>query len=173
MNRSPSRLDHDRYLSTTQLASAAGDLEVDSVADRAAKAVKLCLDAWLLLGDDEQGRRAMELLALLYPKGLQLTQASFAVQNAEIHRMLTEMKTPDVAAALDELVGSWRRSTTSARGWDRAVVAVVALLETKPSPRTATGTTRMKARQCERALGMDPWGQRMGSRRRRHIAGVH
>lgn len=85
--------------------SAAGDLEVDYVADRAAKAVKLRLEAWPLVGDDEQGRQAVELLAVLYPNGLQFTRAAFAVQNAEMHRMLTEMKTPEVAAALDELVG--------------------------------------------------------------------
>lgn len=86
-------------------ATAAGDLEVDYVADRAIKAIKLRLDAWPLLGDDEEGKQAGKLLALLYPNGLQFTRAAFAVQNAEMHRMLTEMKTPDVAAALDELVG--------------------------------------------------------------------
>jgi hypothetical protein len=86
-------------------STAAGDLEIDRCADRCAKAIKLRLDAWPLAVDDERARRAEEHLRLLFPTGLQFTQASFATQDAEMRRMLDEMKQPELAASLDALVG--------------------------------------------------------------------
>lgn len=85
--------------------SAAGDLALDLRADRCSKAVKLRLEAWPLIDGGEKARRASEHLRLLYPQGLQFTKASFAVQDAEMRRMVTEMKDPELAESLDELVG--------------------------------------------------------------------
>lgn len=86
-------------------ATAAGDLELDLRADRCSKAVKLRLEAWPLIDRGERARRAGEHLRLLFPQGLQFTKASFAVQDAAMRRMVTEMKEPALAASLDELVG--------------------------------------------------------------------
>lgn len=86
-------------------ASPAGDLELDLRADRSSKAVKLRLEAWPLIDGGERGRRASDHLRLLYPQGLQFTKASFAVQDAEMRRMVTEMNDPELAESLDELVG--------------------------------------------------------------------
>lgn len=90
----------------TATATAAGDLELDLAADRRSKAVKLRLEAWLLLDEDAKAERARQLLALLYPQGLRFTKATFGVQDAEMRRMLTEMKDPESAASLEELVGA-------------------------------------------------------------------
>ncbi|MEM9463117.1 MAG: hypothetical protein AAGF11_53740 [Myxococcota bacterium] len=84
----------------------AGDLQLDYATDRCLKAIKLRLEAWTLLRDSESSRRARELLALLYPRGLRFTRAAFAVQNAQMQRMLTEMNEPATAASLAELVGA-------------------------------------------------------------------
>jgi hypothetical protein len=86
-------------------SNAAGDLELDRRADRCLKAIQQRLEAWPLIDDGDEGPRASQHLALLYPAGLQLTRASFAVQDSEMRRMLTEMKDPELAASLDELVG--------------------------------------------------------------------
>ena len=85
--------------------SAAGDLELDLRTDRAAKAVKLRLEAWPLVESGDRARRASEHLRLLFPEGLQFTKASFAVQDAEMRRMVAEMQRPELAESLDELVG--------------------------------------------------------------------
>jgi len=86
-------------------SSAAGDLELDLRADRCAKAVKLRLEGWVLVELGERSRRAEEHLRLLFPAGLQFTKASFAVQDAEMRRMVSEMQRPELAESLDELVG--------------------------------------------------------------------
>lgn len=86
-------------------ATSAGDLELDLKADRRAKAIKLRLEAWPLLDDGERSRRAGEHLRLLFPEGLRFTKASFAVQDAEMRRMVGEMKNEALAESLDELVG--------------------------------------------------------------------
>lgn len=86
-------------------ATAAGDLALDLTADRCAKAIKLRLEAWPLVESGERARRASEHLRLLFPAGLQFTKASFAVQDAEMRRMVSEMQRPELAESLDELVG--------------------------------------------------------------------
>jgi hypothetical protein len=86
-------------------ATAAGDFELDLRADRSAKAIKLRLEAWPLLEDGERAKRANEHLRLLFPEGLRFTKASFAVQDAEMRRMVGEMKDPALAESLEELVG--------------------------------------------------------------------
>lgn len=88
-------------------STAAGDLELDRRADRRVKAVKLRLEAWTLVAEDEEERagRAEEHLRLLFPGRLQCTQASFAVQDAEMRRLLEEMKEAELAESLEELVG--------------------------------------------------------------------
>lgn len=89
-------------------SSAAGDLALDRKADRSVKAIKLRLEPWTLLVEEqeEKARRAEAHLRLLFPSGLQFTQASFAVQDAEMRRLLTEMKQPELAKSLEELVGA-------------------------------------------------------------------
>lgn len=89
-------------------SSAAGDLELDRKADRSVKAIKLRLEPWTLLADEEQekAQRAKEHLRLLFPNGLQFTQASFAVQDAEMRRLLAEIKQPALAKSLEQLVGA-------------------------------------------------------------------
>jgi hypothetical protein len=86
-------------------AAAAGDLELDLRADRCAKAVKLRLEAWPLVESGARARRASDHLRLLFPEGLRFTKASFAVQDAEMRRMVSEMNDPELAESLDELVG--------------------------------------------------------------------
>lgn len=86
-------------------ASAAGDLELDQRADRTTKAMHLRLQARVLLDDAEPAQRAAEHLALLYPEGLSFTKASFAAQDAVMQRMVRQLKDPDLAASMDELVG--------------------------------------------------------------------
>lgn len=89
-------------------SSAAGDLELDRRADRSLKAIKLRLEPWTLVVEEqeEKARRAEAHLRLLFPSGLQPTQASFAVQDAEMRRLLAEMKQPALAKSLEELVGA-------------------------------------------------------------------
>jgi hypothetical protein len=89
-------------------SSAAGDLELDRKADRCSKAIKSRLEPWTLLAEEheEKARRAEQHLRLLFPNGLQFTQASFAVQDAEMRRLLAEMKQPALAKSLEELVGA-------------------------------------------------------------------
>jgi hypothetical protein len=65
-------------------ATAGVDLELDRRADRRIKAIKVRLEAWLLLDDAAKARRADQHLRLLFPEGLAPTQASFAVQDAEM-----------------------------------------------------------------------------------------
>ncbi|MCX4244411.1 hypothetical protein [Paraliomyxa miuraensis] len=86
-------------------STAAGDLELDRRADRCSKAIKLRLEAWPLHDDGEPAQRASAHLRLLFPKGLRFTQASFAIQDAEMRRIVGELKDPELAASLDELVG--------------------------------------------------------------------
>lgn len=85
--------------------TAAGDLVLDATADRCLKALKLRLDAWPLIDTGERAQRATRHLALLFPRGLQPTQATFAVQDAEMRRISTELKDGELADSLDELVG--------------------------------------------------------------------
>lgn len=87
------------------LSTPAGNFGLDLRADRCCKAFKLRLQAWPLLGDDEQARRAGRHLALLFPNGLRFTKATFGEQDAEMRRMVAEIKNPELAESLDELVG--------------------------------------------------------------------
>jgi hypothetical protein len=86
-------------------ATKPGDLELDLRADRAAKAIKFRLDAWTFVDEGERTQRATEHLRLLYPEGLAFTRESFATQDAEMRRMVSEMQRPELAESLDELVG--------------------------------------------------------------------
>lgn len=105
-------------------AVAAGDMVVDLTADRRTKAMKLRLDAWVLLDDDDKAARATQVLARLFPKGLRFTKATFGVQDAEMRRILTEMKDPEIAAALDELVGE-----PFIKGFKKAAKAYTAMVK--------------------------------------------
>ena len=89
-------------------SSAAGDLELDRRADRNAKAIRMRLEAWTLVAEDEAERaeRAAAHMRLLFPNGLQFTQAAFSVQDAEMRRMVAEMKDAELGESLEELVGA-------------------------------------------------------------------
>lgn len=99
------RLASAEVVRATATATSAGDLALDLRADRNAKAIKLRLEAWPLVESGERARRASDHLRLLFPDGLQFTKASFAVQDAEMRRMVAEMQRPELAESLDELVG--------------------------------------------------------------------
>jgi hypothetical protein len=87
-------------------STAVGDVPLDQRADRIIKAIMLRLQGRVLLDDGEPAQRAAEHLTLLYPEGLAFTKTAYAAQDAVMQRMLTQIKTPELAASLAEIVGA-------------------------------------------------------------------
>lgn len=88
-------------------ATAAGDLGLDRRADRCMRALRDRLEAWTVVAElePERAERAQGHLRLLFPSGLQPTQASFAVQDAEMRRMVGELKDAALEESVTELAG--------------------------------------------------------------------